>query len=214
MKKTILFDMDGVLVNSEPYYMDRAIKLLTQLNLPYNQQTLISCIGISDELTVKTINEMTGGRLPKNYNELLDLHYPYYQQDFSHYKMSHIDEVLDYLKEHHYQVGLCSSSYIFQIKHVLKTIQRSDYFDVVLSGEQFVETKPHPEIYLTAAKKLNVKPQDCLVIEDSYAGICAAKNANMTCVALINPLYTVDTSLADYVIHDLIELLDLIKKDV
>jgi len=94
-----------------------------------------------------------------------------------------------------------------------KTPFLHNYMDLTISGEEVLKGKPNPEIFLKAAKKLGVKPNNCLVIEDAFAGVQAAKAAGMKCIGLRNPNFSKqDLSAADLVVESFSELgLDAIK---
>lgn len=205
--------MDGVLVNSEIIAIQRAIKTLKYLGLKSDEEFIKTAIGTSDERTLEILNEMTDNQLPTNYNEILQQQFPSENEDYNAHRMDNLDELLEYLRKNDYQIGLCSSSPIFQIEIILKSLKLENTFDIILSGEQFHQTKPHPEIYLTAAQKLSVKPENCLVIEDSIPGVQAAKNAGMTCIALKNEYYPLDLSQADLIISNLSEVIDFLKSN-
>ena len=88
------------------------------------------------------------------------------------------------------------------------------YFDEVISGDMVDKSKPEPDIYLLAAKKLGLRPEECMVLEDSKNGIISARRAN--CLAVLVPdIIPVDDEMieaADYVCEDLLEVIDLIKR--
>ena len=109
--------------------------------------------------------------------------------------------ILD-LKSKGYKIGLATNSPECIILPVLNKIGISGYFDVISSADFEEKGKPDPAIYLTTSKKLNVRPQNCFVIEDSFSGMVAAKKAGMTVVAYTNASNSIDLSLADYVITD------------
>ncbi|MDL2248131.1 HAD-IA family hydrolase [Tyzzerella sp. OttesenSCG-928-J15] len=86
------------------------------------------------------------------------------------------------------------------------------YFEQIISGDMFKETKPHPEIYLHTAKLLGSEPSNCLVIEDSTYGITAGHNAGMTVAAVIDERFSFDRTLADYQINSLSDIISLLDK--
>ncbi len=87
----------------------------------------------------------------------------------------------------HYRLAVASSSYLENIKRNLECLDLLDKFDELVSGTQVKNPKPSPDIFLEAAKRLGVKPCECVVIEDSENGVKAAKTAGMACVGFINP---------------------------
>jgi HAD superfamily hydrolase (TIGR01509 family) len=90
-----------------------------------------------------------------------------------------VRELLDYLQEQQYQIGLASSSTLQYILNGLRQAQLIDYFAVIVSGENLQRSKPEPDIYLQACEKIGTAPADAYAIEDSYNGIRAASRAGM-----------------------------------
>lgn len=107
------------------------------------------------------------------------------------------------------KIGLASSSTKETISKVLDTIELKSYFDVIVSGEDFVESKPNPEIYHDTLKKLGLNQQNCIVIEDSTVGIQAAKNAGLFVIAKEDKRFNFDQSKADFSIIDFKQLKDM-----
>jgi HAD superfamily hydrolase (TIGR01509 family) len=100
--------------------------------------------------------------------------------------MTGILELLSNLKKEGIKIGLASSSPLETINLILEKFEIKDYFDAVISGEDLKRGKPAPDIYLKAAELLSVCPENCIGIEDSNHGVCAAKSAGMKCVGLQN----------------------------
>ncbi|MDD7678469.1 MAG: HAD-IA family hydrolase [Anaerovibrio sp.] len=98
-----------------------------------------------------------------------------------------IPELLDRLKEKGYRIGLGSSSVMANIQLVLGRFGILDYFDAIAAGSEVENAKPAPDVYLLAASRLGIAPENCTVVEDATAGIAAAKAAGMRCIAVRNP---------------------------
>ena len=116
-----------------------------------------------------------------------------------------IEGIRDLINDIHnnYNVTIASSSSRKIIETVLKKFNLERFFTAIVSGAELTNSKPHPEIFQTAAKLSGVKPENCLVIEDSHNGVVAAKKAKMYCLAFANPNSgKQDLSLADFVIHE------------
>ena len=125
------------------------------------------------------------------------LHYPYCQTHSYGYDSvlnPGVREILIWLKEHGYKTAVASSSTMYQIQTMESVCNLTGCFDQLLSGEMFNESKPNPEIYLTAAKKLNVRPEECIAVEDSKYGIAAGNAAGMRVLAYADDRYGVDQS--------------------
>ena len=93
-------------------------------------------------------------------------------------------ELLDYLKENNIKIGLASGSSRASILHHLKEVEAIDYFDAIVGGEEVLNGKPAPDIFLLTAERLGVEPKDCFVFEDSSNGILSAHRAGMKGVAV------------------------------
>lgn len=124
-------------------------------------------------------------------------------------------ETLKYLKSKNLKIGLATSSYEILIQTVLSTLNIAHYFDFTHSAENESHGKPHPAVYLTVAKKLNVAPTKCLVIEDSLNGIISGKAARMTVICIPEKTHFPDPRLilADTQFDSMSEFLQGIKKE-
>ncbi|MBS7578077.1 MULTISPECIES: HAD family phosphatase [unclassified Enterococcus] len=209
--KAIIFDMDGVLVDTEHFYYQRRENFLRdfyQLNL--------------DHLPPKFF---IGGNMKNTWQAVLGDNYHKYDiaklsDEYLAYKEQHplpyqellfkaIPSTLQKLSKA-YPLALASSSSQKDIKRCLKVNQLSQYFKYQLSGDDFKESKPNPEIYLKAAQLLQVQPEECLVIEDSEKGIAAGKSAGMIVFAIKDYHYGLDQTAADQLIDSTDEIFRLI----
>lgn len=120
--------------------------------------------------------------------------------------------MIAYLKENGYRLAVASATKLPLVIRVLTENGIVDCFDQVVSGNMFERGKPDPEIYFYTAEKLGVKPEECLVIEDSTIGITAASRAGMKIAAVIDDRFGFDRSLADFEIENLGEVLECLKK--
>lgn len=212
MIEAVIFDMDGVLIDSEPANVD-LISQFFQIHGKYaSAQYLRSLVGRSAHDTW----HLTKAAWQE------DITYEEYHQQFQAFQANHpidypsilypqVKEVLAWLKEQGYLVAVASSSRLVKIKEVLKKCDIETYFDAIISGEQCIHSKPDPEIYRKAAQLLHVPVERCLAIEDSNAGIASCKGANMKVVALVDPRYGADPSQADAQIDEMRELIDVLK---
>ena len=209
--KAIIFDMDGVLINSEAFYMSENRKFLASLGETVSEEDLFRVVGtplltthkmyysyLSDRYTFEEVQELSREHwktVKANYNNLIN---------------DGVVEVLDLLKNKQYKLAVASSSGLKHIERVVEQCGLESYFDVLLTGEMFKKSKPDPEIYLTAAKMLKVKPEQCVVIEDSVYGIEAGNKAGMKVIALKEP-FGHDQSLADIKIDKMLQIVDYVK---
>jgi sugar-phosphatase len=205
-----IFDMDGLLINSEPYWKIAEKKVFGALGLE-----------LSDEL----LRQVMGFRLPEvvahwhrykswEGKSLIDVEIEILQtvKELIIEHADAMDGVFDVLK-HFYRRGtklaLASSSSMNLIDAIVDKLAIRKYFQVLLSSESGQFGKPHPEIFINAAKKLGIEPGVCVVFEDSVNGVIAAKAARMYCVAVPDPAEFNDPrfSLADVKLRTLKEYL-------
>lgn len=206
MSKGVIFDMDGVLVESEQFYFHRRIQFFEEKGIVPGSADLLDHVGKTDQ----GIWEML---IPKDRQLRNSLHEEYkayrdnHPIDYSQALRPEVPQVLATLKKQGIKIGLASSSARKEINHMLEETGLASFFDYVISGEELMESKPNPEIYLKAAAELGC--EEYLAVEDSVLGIRAGKAANLYTVAL-KQNYPVDQSEADVVITDLREIINMI----
>lgn len=213
MKKGIIFDMDGVLVDTEWLYYQRLIRMMTSLECNRNDESLKSIIGMSGTQFfpfIATYANMEIDEMTSYYHDYEKKHPVTYDYDKIFRKDS--VKIMEYAKEQQLGLAIASSSRREMIEQVITNCEIDRFFDAIMSGEDFVESKPNPEIYLEAAKSLNLLPKDCIAIEDSAIGIEAGKKAGMTVIALADDRFDVDQSQADYRCESMSEIAELIKE--
>ena len=112
-------------------------------------------------------------------------------------------ELIRLLKEHGVKLAIASSAPLENIQLVLSGLGIDDCFDTIVWGREVTEGKPSPQVFLLAARKLGVQPQECVVVEDAVAGVAAAKKAGMKCVAVTNTHHEVSLREADLIVDTL-----------
>lgn len=205
--QAVIFDMDGVLVDSEPANMQQLADFMTTYGITPSQSFLNSLVGTSYDYTCQACVEYMHNQMDLDtFKQKLDCYiqeHPYKYVDFLNEEAM---DILNWLRQNGYKTAIASSSLSSQIKKMLSECHLETLFDNILSGEMFTESKPNPEIYLTAARNLNVCCEDCLVIEDSYYGIEAGKRAGMKVLAFEDFRYGIDQRKADAKITHLNEI--------
>lgn len=209
MVKAVIFDMDGVVVNTEPIGYRANQELYRSLNITVPDNVYGTFIGNSDKMIVKKLKDLYP--IDLSYEELLNEKYKYYFNAFDAAEdlamLPGVKELIIDLHKNGMRLLLASSASNMKIEKVFTRFDLHQYFDYTMSGEDFEESKPNPAIFLEAVSRSGFSKEECVVIEDSTNGIKAAKAAGIYCIGY-NSGQTMgqDTSLADMVIVDFNEL--------
>lgn len=182
--KAVIFDMDGVLIDSEPTQLSRHDEYLKHLGVTLSDEDLLRLVGNHKKMIFQIISQYYSGE--KEYKAYFEKFLAYYKDRPIEYKKllnEGAHDLLIWLKDQGYLLAVASSGAPDKIETVLTQCEMKDYFDLVISGDMFHQSKPHPEIYLTVADKLDVSCDECLVVEDSNYGIEAARRAKMFTMA-------------------------------
>ena len=179
----VIFDMDGVLVDSEPLWKIAMQEVFSSLGSSLEKSDFQKTVGLRiDEVIAYWKPIENWGPEIKEIERRIIIK----MVDLIHHQscpLSGVVETLDFLKSKT-PIGLATSSPQKLIDAVLNTLDIKKYFDAIQSAETETHGKPHPAVFLSAAKKMNVRPENCLVIEDSLNGIIAAKAARMAVVCI------------------------------
>lgn len=189
MIEAIIFDMDGVLVDSEPIHVEIEKQQFLLNEVTISEEEHQKYMGTASDMMWRTIAERQKMRL--SIEELIEQNRTESIRIFSELTeipvMPGLVELLEKLKAKKYPLAVASSSFPEIIDIILEKTQLKKYFKVIVSGEEAGKSKPEPDVFLLAAQKLGIKPENCLVIEDSFNGIAAAHAAGMSCVAYQSP---------------------------
>lgn len=189
MLKGIIFDMDGVLINSEPFHYRAWKETLKGRNIDLDYKVYRGCIGSTIDYLMKILHDHYGipledVSLRREMNEKKD---ELIKKEGYPPLIPYVKEFLHRLSEGGYQLAVASSSPLSYIERVTDHWGIQKYFQKLVSGESVKNPKPAPDVFLKAAKELGLSPQECIVIEDSEKGCIAAKNAGITCIGYHNP---------------------------
>lgn len=208
MIEAFIFDMDGVIIDSEPLHFEVDIQVMKDFGAAITQEQLEKYVGMTNPEMWTSIREEY--RLQQSLSDIIDYQLSNKIQILTSREMEPIDgirELLADLKRNGIPVGIASSSPPTFIKAVLRKFDLLDTFDCVVSGEEVERGKPAPDVYLRAAELLGVKPDRCMVLEDARHGIAAAKAAGMQCIGFVNPNSgRQDLSAADHVVSAVSEV--------
>jgi sugar-phosphatase len=185
MIKAIIFDMDGLLVDSEPYWKIAEKICFGKLGLTLTDELLRQVMGFRlTEVVEHWYNYQPWGE--KNFEAVeADVLETVKQLIIENADaLPGVMQTLELCKKNGYKVALASSSAMSLINVVVDKLNIRHYFDLLVSAEFEPYGKPHPSVFLTTAKKLNVLPTECLVFEDSVNGMIAAKAARMKCIVV------------------------------
>ena len=205
--KAIIFDMDGVLINSEVAYQKLFMQFLKEREVFVTKEELLFLVGCSRE----TEDAFMAFKLDVSCEvakTLKDEFFKKHEVNYLKIRMPYVKELLSFLKKHQIKLALASSSPMNNILNVLKQCEIENCFSIVVSGEMFKRTKPDPEIYEYTCKKIGMEKSDILAIEDSKYGIEAAKRAGIKVIGLYNKDLYQDLSNADRIINTLNEIME------
>lgn len=217
MKKieAVIFDMDGVLVDSEEFYQERRNEFLVSQGLTVRKIPMNQLIGLTFKKIFPKLVENSEQFSEKKVAELEEAYKEFKKQNIIPYETllnPDVKEVVKKLKAAHVKVAIASSSTKIAIDKMVAQCDLEDDFDLLVSGQDFRETKPNPEIYTYTVQALGVMPENCLVIEDSEAGISAAVNAQLEVWALVDSRYQMNQEKANQKIYSLKEVLKVLTK--
>lgn len=181
----IIFDMDGVLIDSEPLWKIAMEKSFQEVGCTLTKKDFEKTVGLRIDQVIEYWYSVAPWKnaTPKEVEHKIIEHLIELIKTNGK-PLTGVIEALALFQQQGKKIGLGTSSYTRLIEVVLQQLDIADAFDFTHSAEHESYGKPHPAVYLTVAEQLNVRPERCLVIEDSLTGIVAAKAARMYCVAI------------------------------
>ncbi|GAB5417097.1 MAG: hexitol phosphatase HxpB [Crocinitomicaceae bacterium] len=195
--EAIIFDMDGVLIDSEPLWKIAMEEAFQSVGCNITRKDFQKTVGLRiDEVVRFWYAERGWNGLTCEALEARIIEKMVALIHENGTPLPGVVETIAYLKENGYKVGLGTSSYRVLINAVLDTLGLNASFDFTHSAEDEMYGKPHPAVYLTVASRLHVAPQKCLVIEDSFNGVVAGLAAQMKVVCIPEKTHHPDKRLA------------------
>lgn len=212
--KAFIFDMDGVIFDSERLYLDCCVEIAETLGMDHIVEAVHRCIGVTTDVTRMILMETYRDR--ELVDRFRDLSVALVREriEAGLLKMKPgVRQLLDDLQAAGCRIALASSTQTDIVEKELSDAGLRDYFSAVVGGDRAKRSKPNPDIFLVAAGLLGEEPENCIVIEDSFNGIRAAKAAGMTAVMVPDQLEPDEEirTLADLVLPSLLDVKEWIK---
>lgn len=188
MLKTVIFDMDGVIIDSEPQHARASLNTFKELGVDTDLDYCRSFTGSSSKKMAETaIKDFSLDISPDDLLEKLNLAKRKLHEEEGYIPVPGVIELIKRLYRSGIQLAIASSSSPKEIETVVKELGIKKYFEKLVSASSVPHPKPSPDTFLLALKKLGAAPEDTVIIEDSTFGIEAAKAANVACIGFINP---------------------------
>lgn len=203
MLKAVIFDMDGVIIDSEPMHAKAAVMAMKKYNIDIPIEYAYKFIGTKMSYMCSRMVEdfnmtISPEELTAANNEMKRL----LLENEGYPAIPYVIELIRDLYDHELQLIIASSSGSAAIEYVMDSFNIRRYFSGYISGDMVTRPKPAPDIFLQAAERFGLAPSECLVIEDSYNGVTAARAAGMACIGFYNPNSgQQDLSRADFIVE-------------
>ncbi|MFW6362691.1 MAG: HAD family hydrolase [Spirochaeta sp.] len=188
MLKAVIFDMDGVIIDSEPLHTQVVIEVLAEQGIAMTSEKLVKYIGTSNRPMWEELRAEFG--IPVDVDDLVKRQHDANLEHLRTFSDLLIPGVLDLIQDLHHRripLAVASSSGRDYIEAVLLKYRLTEFFPVVVSGAEVPRGKPEPDIFLSAALQLGVPAVNCTVIEDSRHGVTAGRAAGMRVIGFQNP---------------------------
>ncbi|MFX1316007.1 MAG: HAD family hydrolase [Promethearchaeota archaeon] len=209
----VIFDMDGVLVDTGPIHFESWVKMANEIGKKFTKDFFNQTFG---EQSVPITRKLVGSKIEQHLVEKWANLKEQYFREMIKDKLHPLPGVLDLIKDlktNNFKMAVGSSGPPENVELTLTSLKIKEFFDVVISAAEVEKSKPEPDVFLIAAEKLGINPENCVVIEDAPVGITAGKRAGMKVIALRTTHCNMELLGADLVVPNLsfIKLNDIIK---
>ena len=182
----IIFDMDGLMIDTEKLLHKYWVQAANEFGYPMKMEHVLQIRSLAAKFAIPKLKNMLGEdfdyyKVRARRMELMNQHVEQYGLE----KKKGLDELLDYAKKNGYVMAVATATDEERTAKYLKSIGKYSYFDEIVCGPMVANGKPEPDIYLEAAKRLKLQPENCMALEDSPNGILAAYRAG--CVPVMVP---------------------------
>ena len=201
--KAVIWDMDGVIADTAPYHLKAWQEVFQKSGVNFTEEDFKHSFGqrndtiigkiLGHEVSQEVINAISDEK-ETSFRRAI-------RQEIK--ALPGVTELMNALAEHGFGLALASAAPLENIRLLTEGLGIDKCFQSVISAEDVTEGKPSPQVFLLAAKKLRVEPEDCIVIEDAVAGVAAAKRAGMHCLAVTNTHPKTSLMEADLIVNSL-----------
>lgn len=211
--KAVIFDMDGLMIDSEPYHQKAFDQVLRKYGSSLSTEENNKYVGLGD--TAAAVDIISRKKLQITVEDLLAQKESVYLEllQSSITANEGLLDLLVFLKRNTILSAIASGSSVTEIEAVIKHLYIETFFDFYCSSTQVPQRKPAPDIFLYAAKHLGVSPSECVVLEDAPSGLRAGKAANIPVIIVpSNETKDKDFSTADHIVSSLCDVPELLAK--
>jgi len=213
--RAVIFDLDGVLADSEPWWNEIDATLLAEYGVTYRGEYHRNVLGVSYRLAVEFYKKEFGLSVPTH--EMMrrrgEIATDFFADRIGLFPST--KAVLEELRQMNVRLAVATSSVSASARPFLNRHELIPFFEIIITGEEVEHGKPHPDIYLRAAEKLGIPADACLVIEDALSGVAAARAAKMRVAAIPDTRFVDPRAYekeADYLLSSLSEIPALVRR--